>query len=83
MARKDIVLVYRSDPRWYVTAESDLRQPPRRRWWALWWKQIPHGYTGRQDADELVALMVSAGLDPDPEKWREPTAEEKQPRRDG
>jgi hypothetical protein len=83
VARKDTILVYASDPRWYVTAESDLGTPPKRRWWGLWWQQLAHGYTRRQDPDELVKLMVSAGLDPDPERWRQPMEEELRPRRDG
>jgi len=83
VARKDIVLVYRRDPRWYITTESSLETPrPKRRWWGLWWEQIPSGYTRRQDADELVELMVSAGLDPDPGSWREPTEDDKRPRRE-
>lgn len=75
-----MVLVYRRDPRWYVTAESDLERPTKRRWYALWWQQIQHGYTRTLDADELVVLMEQAGLDPDPERWRLPTEEEKRPR---
>jgi hypothetical protein len=82
VARKDTVLVYDPDPRWYVTAESDLLTPPKRRWYALWWEQIQHGYTRTLDGDEVRVLIESAGLDPDPEKWREPTEEEKRPRRE-
>lgn len=75
-----MVLVYESDPRWYITAESDLIVPPRRRWYALWWEQIQDRYTTTQDPDELVEMIEAAGLDPS--GWREPTEDEKRPRRD-
>ncbi|GAA4439297.1 hypothetical protein [Phytohabitans houttuyneae] len=83
MARKDMVLVYIADPRWYITEEVDDPQRPRRRWWRLWWNSIDHGYTGRRDGDQLRELLERARLDPDPGAWRQPTAEEKRPRRDG
>jgi hypothetical protein len=79
VARKDTVLVYDPDPRWYVTAEVDPG-PPVRRWYRLWWDAIAERHTGSQDPDELVAMIEAVGLDP--EAWREPTVEEKQPRRD-
>jgi hypothetical protein len=80
VARKDTVLVYDPDPRWYVTAEQDAGPPPRQ-WYRLWWDSIAERYTGTRDPDELVAMIEAAGLDP--AGWREPTGEEKRPRRDG
>lgn len=83
MARKDIVSVYIGDPHWYITDEVDDPVRPRRRWWRLWWDAIEHGYTSKQDGDQLRTLLESAGLNPDPKAWRKPTEEEKRPRRDG
>lgn len=82
VARKDTVLVYIADPRWYITAEVDPG-PPTRRWYRLWWDSIAERYTRTQDPAEVVEMIVSVGLDPDPRAWREPTDEETRPRRDG
>jgi hypothetical protein len=78
MARTDMVLIYIPDPRWYVTAEVDAG-PPVRRWYRLWWNSIAERYTATRDPDELVVMLVGAGLDP--AAWRVPTEEEKRPRR--
>lgn len=80
MARKDTVLVYDRDPRWYVTTEVDSG-PPIRRWYRLWWESIAHAYTRSQDPDELLQMIEDARLDPD--GWREPTKDEKRPRHAG
>lgn len=79
VARKDTVLVYDSDPRWYITAEVDDPVRPTRRWYRLWWESIAHAYTRSQDPDELRQMIEGAGLDP--LGWRQPTVEERQPRR--
>lgn len=77
------MLVYRLDERWYITEEVDNPVRPTRRWYRLWWGSIAERYTRTQDPAEVVEMMTSVGLEPDPQAWRAPTAEEKRPRREG
>jgi hypothetical protein len=78
VARFNIVYVYDPDPNWYVTHEQDPDSP--REFFRLWHYRYAAKDTVTLDTDELVRQFRAHGLDP--RRWREPTEEEKRPRRD-